>query len=152
MLSSFEAQSPPIIYKAPPRIAKAMSKLSDMLIDSHLGQRCYHSWKNIFNQLHIVSQSWSGGLSEKHKFNHSTLTLYTFRGFRGRIMHLIESIYLVSRCANFDPHSAALQLCFSSAANKNSKLILNLGCKRAQNSNFPTNQHYTHLGSAWNLH
>ena len=51
---------------------KAMSKLSDTLIESHLGQRRYQSQITIiFNQLHIVSHSWSGISQEKYIFNHT---------------------------------------------------------------------------------
>ena len=76
---------------------KAISKLSNMLIDSHLGQRRYQLQKKIlFSQMDIASHSRSGVSQEKYTFNHSTLTLYTLRGFRGRIIHLIMSISLVA--------------------------------------------------------
>ena len=48
------------------------------------------------NKLHIVTHTWSGVSQEKCTFNHSTWTLYTFKGFRGRIMQLIVSSYLVA--------------------------------------------------------
>ena len=71
---------------------KAMSKSSDTLIDSHLGQ----SRDSVVKKNHIKSTAHCQLISrvclEKYIFNHFTLIFYTFRGFKSRISHLIMSI------------------------------------------------------------
>ena len=55
--------------------SKAISKLSDMMIASHLQLHRYQSRKNIiFNQLQIVSHPSNSITQEKYTFNQSTLS------------------------------------------------------------------------------
>ena len=97
---------------------QAMRKLSDSLIASQLGQRRYRFRKKkmIFNQVQIVSHSRSCISQEKYIFNHSTLTLFTFRGFRSRNMHLIVSYCLVAVVPMHEFRSRS-QVRYSDAAN-----------------------------------
>ena len=96
---------------------QAMRKLSDSLIASQLGQRRYRFRKKmIFNRVQIVSHSRSCISQEKYIFNHSTLTLFTFRGFRSRNMHLIVSNCLVAVVPMHEFRSRS-QVRYSDAAN-----------------------------------
>ena len=96
---------------------QAMRKLSDSLIAIHLGQRRYRSRNTFFfNQVQIVSHSGRGVSQEKYIFNHSTITVYTFRGFRSRNMHFIMSNCLVAAAPMHEFRSRS-QVRYSDPAN-----------------------------------
>ena len=95
---------------------KAMSKLSDTLIDSHLGQRRYHSRKKrsyLINCTLSIAHEVVYPKKNTHLIIH-TLTLYCTLsdGLEVKLcIWLCQSIWWPSsRCTNFTPHSARLQL------------------------------------------
>ena len=112
--NSFFTQSPPIICKAPTanrqrRWASYPTLWSTATLDCVATSR---EKTIIFNQLHMVNHSWSGVSQEKYTFNHPQKPCILSDGWEVELcIWLCKSIWWSSsRCTNFTPHSARLQL------------------------------------------
>ena len=107
-------QSPPIICKAPTanrqrRWEVIRHRWSTATLDSVTTSR---EKTIIFNQMYIVNHSWSGLSQEKYTFNHPHQPCTLSDDLEVELcIWLCRSIWWPSsRCTNFIPHSARLQL------------------------------------------